>query len=377
MPIRRAPLYVAALLFASACGPAESDAPRCGDLRLERPVIVLEGDERSASALGRIDQGGCVEEVADVVFGVDSSLSEARGRRFVCNRTSGECFEIEPGRLALRGAYVASRSVDDPSANPHDLTIDGEGGVWIARYDRPSLAVLAADGSYSGEVSLASFDSDGTPEAEAIHSFDHNVYVALERLDEYRAPKERGMIAVVDAKSREVSGSFELIGQNPFGRMVPMQSDPTGGTVAIATPGSFSDAGCASCGAELVDLAARTSRQILREQELGGSVSQVLVASETEGYAIVAGPEEAVNPTWVVRFDPSTAEVTAILADTRDRPETERGYFHWGLALNGDMLLVGDRTKDRAAVRAFSRQTGAALGSFPVGIYPPIALLTL
>jgi hypothetical protein len=157
--------------------------------------------------------------------------------------------------------------------------------------------------------------------------------------------------------------------------MTPLLFDAT--QVSVVTPGRFDDATCAGCGVEVVDLAARTTRQVLREVDVGGSISRAVLASATEGYAIAVGPEEGINPTWLVRFDPSTGAADRVLADTRQLGEEERGYYYWGLAINGDVLLLGDRTPGKARIRAFSRQTGEEVGSIPVSLYPPVDLFVL
>ena len=101
---------------------------------------------------------------------------------------------------------------------------------------------------------------------------------------------------------------------------------------------------------------ARSARQILSEGLAGGSVTDVALVSPTEAYAIVAGPEEGVNPTRVVAFDPERGEVTRVLA-------TAEGYYHWGLLAVGDLLVVGDRTPGSARVVFFDRGTGDEVGA--------------
>lgn len=375
---RAAALLLPSLLSCLGCGEPEAAATRCGNLALERPLLVLEGDERSASALGRLGSDGCFEEVADVALGVDASMANAGGRPFVCNRTSGDCFAIHRDRLALDGTFPTYESAGDRSVNPHDVAVDDAGKLWIARYDRASLAVLTPQGAFDGEVDLSAFaGADGVPEMEALVAFDGKLFVALERLDELRQPTEPGLIALVDAKTRDVVGSIALLGDNPFGPMTPVLSDASRSTVSLTTPGRFDDATCAGCGVELIDLASRTTRQVLREADVGGSISRAILVSATEGYAIAAGPEEGINPTWVLRFDPSTGATTSILADTRARGEDERGYYHWGLAINGPYVLVGDRTPGKARIRAFLRDTGEEVGAVPVSLYPPVDLLVL
>lgn len=374
--------FITLCIALAGCTAQNSDpAPVCGAPKLSRPLLVLEGDETTSAGLGRLGPDGCLKEVADANLGNDVSLSDVAGRPFACNRSDSVCREINRATLADFGALTTWQSDADTRSNPHDLDIDTKGQFWIARYDLASLAILRPDGTFAGSVDLSPLaDSDGNPEMEAIRILEDRGYVALELLHLDKSgnyiPTGPGKIAVVDLTKRMIVGSFLLHGENPFGKMRPVLSDPSGGTVAIATPGSFFDANCATCGAELVDLAKGTSTLVLRETDLGGSVSETLIASPTEGYAIVMGPDTD-NPTWVVEFDPSTQKVTRTLADTRPLGMGARGYYYWGLAIDGDYVLVGDRTKLKPGIRFFRRSDGVEAPMLGVQIFPPIALMPL
>ena len=70
---------------------AEESTPACAGLTLEHPVLVLETDlARQVSAMGRVDENGCLEEIDDVALRADPVLTEGHGRPLVLARDSGE-----------------------------------------------------------------------------------------------------------------------------------------------------------------------------------------------------------------------------------------------------------------------------------------------
>jgi hypothetical protein len=369
----RATCLVVLMLLSSGCAQDEP-APVCSGIALERPLIVLERAlDLSASGIGRIDESGCLEEVADISLGTDPVLADAHGRPFVLNRENGEIHEME--RDALRFARtVTAMAPGQPSPNPWDVDVDGDGRLWVARYDVASLGLVSAEGDWAGEVDLAQYaDADGLPEAAAVAVAGDEAFVVLERLarpDGY-AMTDVGRVAVFDAAPPHASkGAFDLLGRNPF-TVSRMIGDDT--ALVVSSPGDhfFIDErdGVERDGVEVVDLVSRTSRLVLDEKEARGSVIAAVIAGPTEGYAIVSGPSDE-NPTSVVAFDPEQGVVVTVLASAPS-------FVHAGLAVVGNYLVVGDRTKAAARVLFFDRATHDLVGTLTPQLLPPLDLMAL
>lgn len=371
------PVLIAATLAAFAstgCADPQSSATNCSPISLDRAVLVLESDESASSALGKLETNGCFHEVADVSLGTQPMLSFSAGKPFLTIRDQGLVFEIDPETVHIKRSVPALRE-GEPQPNPWDVAVDGVGRLWIARYNLTSAAIIEPDGTWAGVVDLSSLaDEDGMPEMAAVTVSGGRAFIAVERLraeGPHWMPTGPGLIAVAAAEPPfTLEAPIELTGSNPFGRLTPVLSDPSGDTVTIVTPGDF-DAVDAAGGVERVRLSTREHSVIITEAELGGSATEAVVASDTEGYAIVAGPEAGSNPTSVVRFDPSTGHVTQTLA----RPAS--GFVHWGLALNGPHLLVGDRTYGAQAIHVFNRESGAKEAAITPKLLPPVSLVTL
>ncbi len=356
------------------CVTPEGAITTCGDVRLERPLIVLEQHFGEASGLGRIDEGGCFMEIPDASLSGNGILIGAGGRLFFVDQTRGVLDPIDTKTLGLAGDPIAAFAPgkDPAEPNPHGVDVDKDGQLWIARFGMGSLAVIDRAGKLAATVDLSDLDPDGLPDMEAVRVDGDRVHVALERL-EFNAdgngtvlPRGPGTIVTIDRVTRARTGTFALAGRNPFGRFAPM--DAAGTRFAIATPGRIF-ATDAEDGIDVVDFAQGSARQLISESELGGSVTEVVIAGPTEGYAIVAGDGEK-SPTSLVRFDPSTGMRTEIV-------DAATQFLHAGLAIDGGLVLVGDHTNKGAAILAFDRATQAARGRITAHRLPPWSLHTV
>jgi hypothetical protein len=362
---------------APACTEARTNARGCADvpLALDRAMIVLESDRASTSAIGRIDLEGCLEETADVALGGDPSLSLSRGRPFISVRDQGIVLELHPETGAIARS-IAVFQAGEPQPNPWDVAVDAAGRIWVARYNLASAAVIEPDGSWAGSVDLGPLsDDDGIPEMGAAAAFGDRVFIALERLQPNGeggfSPAGPGAIAVASTEPPfALSEPIELTGKNPFGRLVPSLADPTGSSVTSATPGDF-DAIDEGSGVELIHLDTGEHHVVVSEAALGGSVTEAIIAGPSEGYAIVAGPEHGTNPTSVVRFDPTSGEVTRKLAGPAG------AFVHTGLTVNGPYVVVGDRTYGAPGIHFFDRETGERAASLTPQVLAPVSIIAL
>jgi hypothetical protein len=361
----------------TACTEPRTHARGCPDvpLALHHAMIVLESDRSSTSAIGRIDLDGCLEETADVTLGGDPSLSLSRGRPFVSVRDQGIVLELNPETAAITRSIPVFQQ-GEPQPNPWDVAVDAAGRIWVARYNLASAAVIEPDGSWAGTVDLGPLsDDDGIPEMGAAAAFGDRVFIAIERLratgEDGWAPAAAGAIAVASTEPPfALSEPIELTGKNPFGRLVPSLSDPTGSSVTSATPGDF-DAIDDGSGVELIDLDTGDHRVLVSEAALGGSVTEAIIAGPSEGYAIVAGPEKGTNPTSVVRFDPTSGKVTRTLAGPAG------AFVHTGLTVNGPYVVVGDRTYGAPGIHFFDRETGERAASLTPQVLAPVSIISL
>lgn len=374
--------------FALGCGQSPGLSRTCSGLSLDGASLVLLSTYQ-VSGLGRIDTDGCLTEVPDIALGTDPALSGGGDHVFVVARIEELVHEIDPDNLSFGRTFVPYTEAEIEEThvlecnqqivkgtNPQDVDVDADGRLWIARLNKPTVAILETDGSFSATVDLSSFaDADGLPEASAVHVVGDRAYVAIERLDRCGNwwPTGPGLIAEIDVATRMVVKSIELGGANPFGRMVPAPWDLSGNTVALALPGRILEINDGDAAA-IVNLKSGDVTGFGREVELGGSVAEVALAAPDEAYMIVTNADDpTINATSVVRIDPQTGQIAAKLLDSRTSSEPGGGYCHRGLAVVGPHVLVGSNTPCETGVVVLERQTGQQLGVIRPSKLPPIA----
>jgi hypothetical protein len=351
-----------AIAAASACGTSDEPAAApaaCTGVEL----LVAASDYRSSMVCGA---PGCEVRPGTVGsdLGIDPQLATSGGRAFFLARDNDVVFELDPSC----GKAIASYSVHEEgriaAVNPHDVAVAPDGSLFIVLYNVPRVVVLRDGKKDVIDLSSADFDPDGNPQADAIRIVPVNgvakAFVTLERLDDKDtvnrlSSKLPSYMLRIDVATRTVEGKIQLSGRNPFNTMAEHD-----GALFLAAPGNFDSATEADGGIEKFDTATSTTRLLVTEQELGGSVSEVAV-TEGCGVAIVAGPARDVNPTSLVTFDPVTGKVLAAAAAPVLGPTA--GYDLQGLAWRGDSLYVGDRRRGATGypVHVFDREPGTCI----------------
>ena len=340
MRLRRAAPILSVLASCGADAPDRAAPSQCAGAEL-----IVAASDYSSSLLCRAP--GCENAGATtgLDLGADPMLVGSNGRMFWIARDVDQLFEVDPScgtpatRTSLRAfAPKDPRTGEVVPANPHGAAAAADGTVIVPLYSAATL-LFVRDGAIE-PLNLAEYDKvDGNPQADAVSIVrvgdSEKAFVTLERLDDRDGlvSKRASQMLRVDVATRKVEAVIELAGRNPFNPMAELE-----GALFLAEPGSFTSITEDLAGIERFDTATSTTRLLVRESALGGSVVEVAVTSGC-GVAIVAGPEQDVNPTSVVAFDPETGRVL-----DRVVPSTP-GFDLSGLAWRGDSLYVGDRRR--------------------------------
>lgn len=323
--------------------------------------LIVAASDYSASAV--CGAPGCTlgEGTTGNDLGKDPQLTSTNGRAFFLARDNDLLFELDPSC----GKAIARMSVHDLAvtsiANPHDVAAAPDGALFVPLYNVPKIAIVK-DGKVEGAIDIAQYDPDGNPQADAIRIVNvggvPKAFVTLERLDDgnkLRSAQTSQMLRI-DVATRTIEAAIDLVGRNPFNPMAEQD-----GVLFLAEPGNFDVADDDLAGIERFDTATSTSKLLVPEKSLGGSVAEVAVTNGC-GVAIVAGPEPNVNPTSLVAFDPETGAVLDKVM------EATPGYDLQGMAWKDGTLYVGDRRARSGAYRVhvFERDgAGCVLRSSP------------
>ena len=319
----------------------------------------------TSSAVGALSLDGAaplMKTGADLGGDPALSVSLPTHRAFYVARDQDAVFELE----RCTGVPIVKWHVGEPahrgSANPQDVAVAADGSLWIARYNVSSIAIVDPRGAPMRTLDLSRFDGDGNPNASAIRIADGKAFVMLERVDDSDGLKSKQPSSVVriDTASASVEAEIVLEGRNPFG---VTEHD---GALWLSEPGNFDALDEPLAGIERFDLAASTSRLVVREHDLGGSVAEVAITDGC-GAAIVADAT-SLNATSLVLFDPASG---AVLTPASRPLFATPGFSLQGLAWLTDargerVLVVGDRgPRDPRgyAVHVFEPVADAAGGS--------------
>lgn len=352
-----------ALLSACASSEREPGAPgACHGVEL----LVATSNYSTAGASICAIPGAC-RSGADL--GDDPMLTTTNGRTFFLARDSDLIFEVDAacGEPTSKLSVTALAPVDPVTgvrrpANPQDVGAAPDGTLLVPLYDVGRIAIFGPGETEPTAIDLSPYDEvDENPQANAVRVVDvggaAKAFVTLERLDDHdklRSSRKSQMLRL-DVATRSIEAVVDLEGRNPFNAMSEL-----GASLFMAEPGNFDDDAEELAGIERFDTATSTTRLLVRERDLGGSVAEVAVTAGC-GAAIVAGPEIDVNPTWLVTFDPETGRVLSDKAAPPLGPTP--GYDLQGLAWRGRTLYVGDRRRGSAGypVHVFDLQDGCVL----------------
>ncbi len=367
------------LLTLVACGTPSAPAPSaCGDVQ-----ALVAASDYTSSGVGAVGTNGTSSLRRPVVdLGGDPALSVSRGRAFFIARDQDAVFELD----AHCGTPTKKWSTHDPSrtgsTNPQDVAVAPDGALWAPRFNLASIAIVDPTGALRSSIDLSKLDDDGNPNATSIVIEDvggvAKAFVALARLDDvagYRSTRP-AMIVRIDVATTAIETQTLLEGRNAFNALVAHD-----GALFVAAPGNFDALDESAAGIERFDVATSTTRLLVHEHDLGGSVAEVAVTDGC-GVAIVTDAS-SVNRTSLVTFDPiSGAALTSASAPVLATDGFDLRALAWVSSSGGaPLLLVGDRRGAPGgrgyAVHVFERSGACTLHMRPDAVFlaqKPIAL---
>ena len=333
---------VALAALTGACG---SDVgPAASSCAESRDFVVAMSDYVSSGVASLRVSDGSHQSRFGVDLGKDPWLTRSGGRLFLLARDQDLVFELDPACGAPKARFSVRDEGAKAAQNPQDLAVDSAGSMWIPRFTDGSLLVVEGDRRHV--VSLADFDEDKNPNPTSVRIVatpeGERAFVVLERLDlvgRNLVSRRPSSLLEIDTKTRTIVKAHPLAGRNPFGAMTEHE-----GALYLAEPGNFDDDRETLAGIERFDPKTRTTELLVRETELGGSITELTIAGSC-AVAIVADPTKDVNATSLVTIDLRTRTVVQPL--TRS-PLRTTGYELQGLAVHEGVLLVGDRRKTSA-----------------------------
>lgn len=284
------------------------------------------------------------------------------GLVYVVNRLGGDNIQaIDPAT----GYATRWQCTVENGSNPHDIAFAAPNKAYVTRYERAAILIVdpttGADcaGFVRGTIDLSSFaDGDGLPEMDQAVVIGDRLFVTLQRLDRrnFFRPTDHSLVAVIDVATDTVVGSITLTGTNPFAESAGLAPDPATGKITLTEVGEFGrlDDG----GLERIDPVTLAAEGFfVTEADLGGNATDVVLIDAHHAYAILL---DEVGRSRVVRFDPTTRQVTATLVAADD--------FLVDIELGPDRqtLYLTDRTLRHPGIRRFAIADDTELAPSPI-----------
>ncbi len=260
--------------------------------------------------------------------------------------------------------------------NPHDIEIVAPDKAYITGYDTTDLLIVnPASGDELGRIDLSAFaDGDGLPEVSQIVRVGQRLYLTCQRLDRGGTwgPVDDSFMIVIDIETDtlvDIDPAADGIQGIVLDVPNPNSAVVLGDKIAVSVVANFGDR---AGGIELIDTATNQSLGLaVSEEDLGGDITALVMASQNEGFAVVSDEN----------FANLVRPVNLASGSVGPPLESLSGGFIASMAVDGNRLIVGDRGSfsdpDAAGLKIFDTATGAPLaGPISTGL-PPASIVVL
>ena len=254
----------------------------------------------------------------------DAVLRYANGKVYIINRLNRDSILVLDPSLAFLPQQEFSV---EQGSNPQDISYINSSKAYISLYNRKYIIVVNPSSgvilnridlsAYSETSSSGSTGIDGFPEMSRMALYNSILYLQLQRLDRnhpsgFPYPGEDSYLLRIDTVTDQILGVIKTPARNPFGKMqiFNIGQDPH---LIVCLPGKLGYLSELDGGIGAYNLVKGEFREsfLLLESEVGGDVLDMILKSETDGYAFVL--DKGFNKT-VVRFNPSTGKKTSTIA---------------------------------------------------------------
>jgi hypothetical protein len=231
-----------------------------------------------------------------------------------------------------------------------------------------------ATGTKTGTIDLSRFNTfAGAANAEQYPYMSSAVvyggflYVACQRLVHsgvYLNPGDTSLIVIISTFTDSVTGTIALSRKNPYSVSI------CGGKMYVSSSGAWGNS--TDGGVECVDLFSNTNLGVVAmEGDFGGDISTIQMTGPNKGYVAVGknSPDFTTFWTEIMSFNPQTRCVGQKVQNIDNA--------FGGLAFDGQMLYVGDRSLTKQGVVVIDpADDSKKAGPFDMGL-PPNALAFL
>jgi len=229
----------------------------------------------------------------------------------------------------------------------------------------------ACNGILTGHIDLSAYDSDGIPQMDQMALVGSDLFVTLQLLDDGDAglaPKENGLIVVIDTDTDTVKATIPLGFRNPFGETKGIPYDEFTGLLYTGGPGNTGSLGAnlLDGGIEAIDpQTMQSAGMLITGADLGLNIFDFVIVGTRRAFAIVAN--DVANSVVELDLKERSVKKTLLSSDAliTDIEMTEQGEL-W-------VAYRGETKQDPSGLRVF-RATSDPVeipeGRIPLGQAP-------
>ncbi len=359
----RRPVAVALLVGALAGWACAAQNGSGASLEGEAALVITTDYQSGAYSAVRLSDRAVVRNVEVIHQDSVCRYDPVTGHPFVIGRLGADAIAVvdTEGDWTIVNEYSVG-----PGSNPQDIAVVSEQRAYVSLMGEDHLLVVhPTEGTRIGEVDLSAWaDADGLPEASGMVRVGDSVYVAVLRLESF-LPVNESYLVEIDADSGDIVADYQLAA-TPSGRL---RYNETLERIVLVASGEFGNPD--DGGIELFDpVAGQAEGLIVTEQQLGGDLVDVAIASQTVGFAVLGEMSGQLGRTKVAMFDPSTGQLTRLLEEA-----DAWNHMYLELTPDGSELWLSERRMSSPGIRIFDAADGEELTEAPLDVgLPPFTI---
>ncbi len=350
-------------VFAVSCG-SPYTGQHVSDISGSAAVVVTTDYRTGSLAVISLDHKEVDKDFSHIHPDTICRYSPITKKMYLVERMGADAIAVlNPGH----GYIMESEFSVGAGTNAQDIAVVSRDRAYVARYSSSTMTVINPDtGDLLDEIDLSPWaDEDGLAEPGWGVEHDGKIFVAIQRLKDFQ-PTDYSAILVMNSMSGKTIKEVRLAAKDPMSKLryAPAEKAFVIGEVGVM--------GALDGGVELLytdDLS--TSGLMITEQELGGDIIDVVILSESKGFAIVSKTRDDFSAsTSVVSFDPGTGKRLSVLAHS---DEFDHSFLE--LDPSGRQLWVAQRKRTQPGIRIFDTFSDEEITKSPIDVgLPPFMI---
>ena len=227
---------------------------------------------------------------------------------YVLSRGNSNITRLDPLASNTNYPIIYEKSTGENS-NPQDIALLNDDLGLVSLYNEGHLAVFQREnGNISKTINISTYDSDGIPNATALHEHGDYVYLAMQVLDQNYEGRSNGKLVSISKSDETLSNLSNMPFKNPNSDFHYYSGKLNTSTIKdwliITAVASYTDT--TDAGVMAYDIANNSWKTILSESTVSANIFDAVVITDTLGLALISLADYSNK---IVKFNPNNATV--------------------------------------------------------------------